>query len=87
MQTKPFSQPIAIRTDGGNTEIVSTAAALDFLTGHWPVARGPRAEDAVETCLKVLEGYRSTVDAETTFREAAREAGILADAAEPGLQE
>ncbi len=28
MQTKPFSQPIAIRTDGGNTEIVSTAAAL-----------------------------------------------------------
>ena len=84
MQTKPFSQPIAIRTDGGNTEIVSTAAALDLLTGHWPVTRGPRAEDAVETCLKVLEGSRSTVDA---VREAAREAGILADAAEPGRQE
>jgi len=87
MQTKPFSQPIAIHTARGNAEIVSTASALDFLTGHWPVARGPRAEDAVETCLKVLEGYRSTVDAETTFREAAREAGILADEAEPGKQE
>ncbi|MGO4842821.1 DUF982 domain-containing protein, partial [Rhizobiaceae sp. 2RAB30] len=39
---------------------------------------GPRHRDAVDTCLKVLDGHRSTIDARNAFIEAAREAHILA---------
>jgi hypothetical protein len=33
--------------------------------------------DALDACLKVLEGHRSTIDAERAFREAVQRARIL----------
>jgi len=57
----------------------TTERALELLMdASWP-NQGPRHRDATETCLKVIDGHRSTIDAETTFVEAAREAGILVD--------
>jgi hypothetical protein len=43
----------------------------------WPLNRGPRHRDAVETCLKVLEGDRSTAEARRALIEAARESDVL----------
>ena len=43
----------------------------------WPGERDQWHRDALDACLKVIEGYRSTADAETAFREAADRAGIL----------
>jgi hypothetical protein len=42
----------------------------------WPV-RGPRYDDAVDACLKVLDGHRSSENARRAFVDAAREAGLL----------
>ncbi len=51
-------------------------AAQTLMDVRWPV-RGPRHRDAVETCLKALDGHRSADDARARFVEAAEEAGIL----------
>jgi hypothetical protein len=58
--------------------MVSSAreAAQLLMDVRWP-KRGDRHRDATDACLKVLEGQRSTADAETAFLEAASEAGIL----------
>jgi hypothetical protein len=49
----------------------------------WPGERGPRHRDAIDACLKVLEGYRSTIDAEKAFADAAIEAGFLLEGPPP----
>lgn len=74
---KPFGKPISL-TIGGQTHAVRSAReALDLLSGtDWPGERGPRHRDARDTCLKVLDGHRSTEEAEREFVAAAREAGI-----------
>jgi hypothetical protein len=79
MSSKPFEHPVAVLIDGRKIVVASASQAESLLSSDWPKERGPRAEDALATCLKVMEGYRSTVDAEVAFRDAAREAGILAD--------
>jgi Protein of unknown function (DUF982) len=43
----------------------------------WPGKRDERHRDALDACLKVLAGHRSTEDAEKAFREAAQLTGIL----------
>jgi hypothetical protein len=77
---KPFAHPILIhdRQPGGTRSIGSANEAADFLMSDWPGARDEWHRDAVDACLKVMEGYRSTIDAEQAFREAARRAGLLA---------
>jgi hypothetical protein len=52
------------------------SAAQAQLDVRW-ARRGPRHREAAETCLKILEGQRSSVNAHSAFVEAAREAGIL----------
>lgn len=74
-----FDHPVKVRIDDGLILVEDAAHARDVLIERWPGERGPRHRDALETCLKVIEGHRSTVDAEVRFREAALEAGILAE--------
>lgn len=74
-----FDHPVKVGIDGGQILVEDAAHARDVLIERWPGERGPRHRDALETCLKVIDGHRSTVDAEVRFREAAREAGILAE--------
>jgi hypothetical protein len=76
---KRFQEPVMISLDQGGKPIAVRNArqATDLLLTQWPARRGPRHRDAVDTCLKVLDGHRSTVDARNAFIEAAEEAGIL----------
>lgn len=75
---KPFEQVVRIETPQGVRAIASAEEAADLLLDtEWPI-RGPDHRDASETCIKVLEGTRSTGDARNAFVRAAREAGILA---------
>jgi hypothetical protein len=79
MEEKRFSRTVRIQLAAfGNVRSVSdTHEALDCLIYCWPGERGPRHRDAIDACLKVIDGHRSTIDAEKAFVEAAREAGIL----------
>lgn len=83
MESRPdkgFQEPVMISIDqGGPIAVRDTRHATDLLLTQWPARRGPRHRDAVDACLKVLDGHRSTVDARNAFIEAAEEAGILAD--------
>lgn len=79
---KGFQRPVNIAFGKGATVVVdNTRQAADLLLSEWPARRGPRHRDAVDACLKVLDGHRSTVDAREAFIEAAQEAGILANEA------
>jgi hypothetical protein len=73
-----FAQAIFLRLDNQVARIEDVVAARNALTESWPAERGPRHRDALETCLKVMDGHRSTEDAEKAFSDAATEAGILA---------
>ncbi|WP_353640875.1 DUF982 domain-containing protein [Mesorhizobium sp. WSM2239] len=77
---KPFQQPVRVSLDQGGEPIAvrDTRQAADLLLTQWPASRGPRHRDAVDACLKVLDGHRSTIDAYDAFRAAAEEAGVLA---------
>lgn len=79
MEEKRFSHAIKVRfKQFGQARTVADAhQALDCLMYCWPANRGPRHRDALDACLKVIDGHRSTVDAEKAFTEAAREADIL----------
>lgn len=76
---KPFQRPVMISFDPGEKQISvrNTRQAAELLQTQWPAHRGPRHRDAVDACLKVLDGHRSTVDACNAFIEAAEEAGVL----------
>lgn len=77
MDEKPIDPPLRLTFGGGNYQLKSVREAHDLLTAHWPEdARGPRHRDAVGTCLKVLDGHRSTVEAVEAVKQAAKEAGI-----------
>jgi hypothetical protein len=74
---KLFSKPVTIRLGANIVEIAAVKDAEERLANvDWP-ERGPRHRDAHETCLKALDGHRSTEDARREFVEAAREAGVL----------
>ena len=80
MDEKPFEKPVTLELGrvGRYRRIYTTREAADCLMTVWPLNRGPRHRDAVETCLKVLEGYRSTADARRALIEAAKESDVLA---------
>lgn len=63
----------------GSYRLINNAReAVDCLMTVWPLNRGARHRDAVETCLKVLDGHRSTEDARRALVEAATESDVLA---------
>ena len=63
---------------GRYRRIDTTREAAECLMTVWPLNRGARHRDAVETCLKVLDGHRSTEDARRALIEAAKESDVLA---------
>ncbi len=79
MDSKPFDKPVVVELGhvGKYREIGSAQEAAECLMTVWPMNRGPRHRDAVDTCLKVLEGYRSPADARQALIEAARESDVL----------
>lgn len=79
MDEKPFDRPVTLELgpSGAPRHVRSTREAADCLMTVWPPNRGPRHRDAVETCLKVLEGYRSTEDARVALIAAAEESDVL----------
>jgi hypothetical protein len=81
MAEKLFHRSIAVTRDpGGSLKIASAEQAAELLmSAAWPGERDEWHRDAVDACLKVIEGNRSTEDAEKAFRQAADKAGILAE--------
>jgi hypothetical protein len=79
MDSKPFERPVVVELGhvGKFRNIRSTQEAAECLMTVWPLNRGSRHRDAVETCLKVLEGSRSTAEARRALIEAARESDVL----------
>ncbi|QPC86251.1 DUF982 domain-containing protein [Mesorhizobium sp. NBSH29] len=79
MEHKSFTRPIRVCfTEYGRTRTVAdTHEALDCLMYWWPANHGPRHRDALDACLKVLDGHRSMIDAQTAFEAAAMEANLL----------
>lgn len=86
MDSKPFEEPVIVELSsiGRFRHIRNTREAVECLMTVWPLNRGPRYRDAVETCLKVLDGHRSIADARRALIEAAREAGVVVST-EPGF--
>lgn len=80
---KPFAEPVLIRRSSGVVSIGSVRQACDLLASvDWPGARDELHENALDTCLKVLGGHRSTEDGRQRFVEAALSAGIYAKSGE-----
>lgn len=72
-----FERAVIIAGAGGRREVKGAADAKRILADvDWPV-RGPRYDNAIDACLKVIDGHRSAENARRAFVEAAREAGIL----------
>ncbi len=80
MDEKPFDAPVTLELGqiGRYRRIDNTREAVECLMTVWPLNRGARHRDAVETCLKVLDGHRSTADARRALIEAAIESEVLA---------
>ena len=70
---KPFEKPVVVELGhvGKYRQIRSTREAAECLMTVWPLNRGQRHREALDTCLKALEGYRSTADARRALVEAA----------------
>ncbi|MCT2577666.1 DUF982 domain-containing protein [Mesorhizobium sp. P16.1] len=77
--SKPFEKPVVVELGhvGKYRQISSTREAAECLMTVWPLNRGQRHRDALDTCLKALEGYRSTADARRALIEAAEESEVL----------
>lgn len=80
MDEKPFDEPVTLELGriGRYRKIHNTREAADCLMTVWPLNRGARHRDAVETCLKVLDGHCSIADARRALIEAAKESDVLA---------
>lgn len=86
MVDKRFGNPVTIELDasGERRTVSSVREAADCLMEAWPAAhRGPAHRDALDTCLKVIDGHRSVIDAERAFVEAAWEARVFVSDLEP----
>ena len=75
---KPFRTPATVDLGHGPVAVPSTLQASRLLMSvEWPGRRDASHAEAVETCLKVLDGHRSTEEARTVFTAAAAKAGVL----------
>ena len=81
LYTKQFAEPVLVRLSSGIVSIGSVQEASDLLASvEWPGPRDELHANALETCLKVLDGHRSTEDARARLVDAALAAGIYSDA-------
>ena len=82
MAEKRFEKPVRVKLNpkGKVIAVESTRQATDLLISvDWPGERDEWHGEAVDTCHKVLDGHRSTVDASESFARAAKAAGILVE--------
>ena len=79
MDEKLFGHPLRVHLAelGTVRYVCDVHEALDCLMYGWPARHSPHHARALDTCLKVLEKRRSTIEAEAAFGEAAEQAGIL----------
>ncbi|WP_292071494.1 DUF982 domain-containing protein [Mesorhizobium sp.] len=77
IDSKPFEKPVVVELGhvGKYRQISSTREAAECLMTVWPLNRGERHRDALDTCLKALEGYRSPADARRALIEAGQGIG------------
>jgi hypothetical protein len=76
--SKTFDKPVILDLPDGSAVVSDVADAHAVLASvEWPV-RGPRHRDAVDTCLKVVDGHRVAAEARAALIAAADEAGIPA---------
>ena len=82
MAEKRFEKSVRVKLtpNGKVISVESTRQATDLLISvDWPGERDEWHGEAVDTCHKVLDGHRSTVDASESFARAAKAAGILVE--------
>jgi hypothetical protein len=73
----PWTLPVTIRLQCGLERTFKGAyEALDFLENEWPLRRGERHEQAMETCLGALKGTIPALTARDAFVAACLEAGM-----------
>jgi hypothetical protein len=69
---------VTVDVGHGPVAVPSTLQASRLLMSvEWPGRRDASHTEAVETCLKVLDGHRSTEEARAVFTVAAAKAGVL----------
>ena len=79
-EPKHFATPVIVLIEGRDVIIEGAAQAAALLADvRWPGPRDDLHADALETCLKVLEGHRSTEDARARLVDAALAAGIYSN--------
>ena len=79
-EPKRFATPVIVLIEGRDVIIEGAAQAAALLADvRWPGPRDDLHAEALETCLKVLEGHRSTEDARARLVDAALAAGIYDD--------
>ena len=77
MDDKSFPQPVRFENTSGQAVMVaSVEEAVEFLSATAPADRGPRHRDALEICLKVLAGERSTAEAQEALSKALDEQDV-----------
>jgi hypothetical protein len=72
-----FHSPVYIETDRPGFTYVCTnveSAAVELM--KW-TTRGPKWKEAVEVCMALIEGERTTDDVRNAFEAAAEEEGLL----------
>ena len=72
MPDKRFAQIVEVELGVVRSVNSARSAAQALLDVRWP-RRGQRHRVAVETCLKILNGQRPAIDAQSAFVAAARE--------------
>lgn len=78
---KPLDPPVMLSLAGNEVSVETVQQAILLLSDvDWPGPRDELHADALETCIKVLDGHRSTEDARTRLEEVARAADVLATA-------
>jgi hypothetical protein len=77
MATLWFSPPVSIRASYGRHNVSNVQAASEELM-KWTV-RGPRWQQAVQSCIDAFEGRVTPNKARKAFLAAAQEARMLLD--------
>lgn len=74
----PFASAVTLDIGKEPVAVTDARQASEVLMSvDWPGERTATHAEAVETCLKVLDGHRSAEDARSALVAAAQDAGIL----------
>lgn len=71
-----WDEPVILEKDDRVFRVQSTRDAFLCLKNHWPQTASPARETALSTCAAALSGDASPAVAQSTFLDAATEAGF-----------